>query len=108
MARPRAIRPALTKTAILDAELGPTRRYVWDGQVPGLGLVIQPNGSRSFIVQRGTGGRTVRRSLGNFPEMTLAEARKLAEELLATIHPRRPQSERRAASRARSSGGPAA
>jgi integrase len=97
MARPRAIRPALTKAAILAAEPGQTRRYLWDGQTPGLGVVIQPNGNRAFIVQRGTGGRTVRRALGIFPEMTLAEARRLAEEPLATIRAgRNPNEERRA------------
>ena len=97
MARPRTIRPALTKAAILAAEPGPTRRYIWCGQTPGLGVVIQPNGNRSFIVQRGTGGRTVRRALGTFPEMTLGEARMLAEAPLATIRAgRNPNEERRA------------
>ena len=96
MARPRAIRPALTKAAILSTEPGPTRRYLWCGQTPGLGTVIQPNGNRAFIVQRGTGGKTVRRTLGNFPEMTVAEARRLAEEPLATIRAgRNPNVERR-------------
>ena len=96
MARPRAIRPALTKAAILAAETGPTRRYLWCGQTHGLGVVIRPNGAKTFIVQRGTGGRTVRRSLGNFPEMTVAEARRLAEEPLATIRAgRNPNAERR-------------
>lgn len=96
MARPRTPRPALTKATILAAEPGDSRRYLWCGETPGLGVVIQPNGNRAFIVQRGTGGKTVRRALGTFPEMTLAEARRLAEEPLATIRAgRNPNVERR-------------
>jgi integrase len=96
MPRPRAIRPALTKAAIIAVEPGPSRKYLWDGETPGLGLVIHPNGHRAFIVQRGTGGKTVRRALGTFPEMTLAEARRLAQVPLATIRAgRNPNEERR-------------
>ena len=59
-------------------------------------MVIQPNGAKAFFVQRGIAGRTVWRALGNFPEMTLAEARRLAEEPLATIRAgRNPNAERR-------------
>src|SRR3954466_1921713 len=97
MPRPRAIRPALTKAAVIAAVPERTRKYLWDGETPGLGVVIHPNGHRAFIVQRGTGGKTVRRTLGMFPEMTLAEARKLAEVPLATIRAgRNPNEERRA------------
>ena len=61
------------------------------------GVVIQPNGAKSFIVQRGVAGKTIRRTLGLFPEMTLAEARRLAEEPLATIRAgRNPNAERKA------------
>src|SRR4051812_41037746 len=96
MPRPRAIRPALTKAAIIAVEPGPSRKYLRDGETPGLGLVIHPNGHRAFIVQRGTGGKTVRRALGTFPEMTLAEARRLAQVPLATIRAgRNPNEERR-------------
>ena len=104
MARPRACRPALTKAAIIAAEPGPARGgIIWDGETPGLGVVIQPNGNRAFIVQRGIGRKTVRRALGEFPEMTLAEARRLVEAPLATIRSgRNPNEERRANARQRS------
>ena len=64
MPRPRAIRPALTKAMIQEAEPGPTRRYIWDGQTPGLGVLIQPNGTQTFIIQRSGSGRTLRTRLG--------------------------------------------
>ena len=62
------------------ARPGVTPRHDTSGteRTPGLGVVIQPNGNRAFIVQRGIGRKTVRRALGTFPEMTLAEARRLA------------------------------
>ena len=97
MPRPRAIRPALTKAVISEAATGPTRRYLWDGETPGLGVLIQPNGVKTFIVQRGTGGRTVRKRLGDCSEMTLAEARRLAEDPLGKIRAGRdPNAEKRA------------
>lgn len=82
---------------IAEAAPGPTRRYLWDGETPGLGVLIQPNGERSFIIQRGTGGRTVRKRLGDCSEMTLAEARRLAEDPLGKIRAGRdPNAEKRA------------
>ena len=97
MARPRESRPALTQQAIRDAEPGETRRYIWDGQVHGLGVLVQPGGAKSFIIQRGAAGTTVRRSLSSFPEMSLVEARRLAEEPLAVIRAgRNPNAERKA------------
>ena len=96
MARTRAIRAALTQAAIRDAQPGAKRRILWDGQTPGLGVLVHPTCHKSFIVQRGVGGRTFKDTLGTFPEMTLAEARRLAEEPLATIRAgRNPNEERR-------------
>lgn len=97
MARPRAIRPALTKAMIQEAEPGATRRYLWDGETPGLAVLVQPNGTKTFIVQRVIQGRTVRQRLGDFREMALAEARRLAEAPLGKIRAgRNPNEEKRA------------
>ena len=58
--------------------------------------MVHPRSAKTFFVQRGMGGGTVWQALGGFPEMALAEARRLAEEPLATIRAgRNPNAERR-------------
>src|SRR4051794_35850053 len=85
MARPRAVRPALTQKAIDAASPGAARLSLWDGLTHGLGVLVQPSGEKTFIVQRTVAGRAVRKRLGRVGEMTLVEARKRAEEPLAAI-----------------------
>lgn len=43
-----------------------------------LGLAVTPLGAKTFFVQRRVSGRPVRMSLGRFPEVTVAEARRKA------------------------------
>src|SRR5262245_50083389 len=62
----------------------------WDERLPGFGLQIRESGSRSFIIQyrvRGGGkyGPSRRMTLGPCPPLTLARARRKAEQLLAAV-----------------------
>jgi integrase len=79
----------LTKRSADAAKAGTTRKYIFDSELPGFGLMVTPNGAKSFFVQyRTTGGRrgTKRRvTLGGYGKITVEEARLLAKQLLATV-----------------------
>ena len=79
----------LTKRSADAAKAGTARKYIFDSELPGFGLMVTPNGARSFFVQyRTAGGRrgTKRRmTLGGYGKITVGEARLLAKQLLATV-----------------------
>jgi len=61
------------------------RSYVYDTQCPGLALSITPTGVKSFLVYRKVKGQPVRVTLGRFPELKIAQARKLATKTIALM-----------------------
>ena len=80
----------LTKTAV-DA-LAPRERpfLVWDMDLPGFGVRVQPSGAKAYLVQFrvGGGGRSAseyRRTIGKTTAITAVQARKAAAELLAKV-----------------------
>ncbi len=74
------------------------RREIPDGLLPGLYLVIQPTGAKSWAVRFRANGRTAKVTLGRFPAIELAKARELArDQLLAVAKGRDPAAEKRAA-----------
>ena len=60
----------------------------WDVSLPGFGLRVKPNGTKSYLVQyrvRST-GRTRRKTIGRHgPLMSFAEARSIAADLLSDV-----------------------
>ncbi|WP_145134677.1 integrase family protein [Roseomonas gilardii] len=77
------MRVRLTPTLVRQAKPGPSRVYLWDTEVPGLGLVIHPKGTRSWVFQ-GTGSAGRRVTLG---ASGLTEARKAAIGISAGFIP---------------------
>lgn len=86
----------LGKREIDQITCPPGRRdmIVFDDVLPGFGLRVTANGTKTFLLQYqlgGRGGRRVRMVLGRFGDLTPAEARKLAEvargKVLAGIDP---------------------
>lgn len=79
-------KPKLTKTAV-EALAGREKPFVaWCGLLPGFGCGVRPSGSKSFIVQYDFGGRngvTRKVTLGRYPTVTVEQARKEAEKILA-------------------------
>ena len=75
----------LTERRIRDAKPGPKPSILWDGKVKGLGLKIQPGGTKAFVLDYRTGGRQRRATLARAGEITLAEARRRAGAELAAI-----------------------
>lgn len=77
----------LTKARVESLKPEEKRRYVYDDELPGFGVVIQPTGKKAFFIQyRTPGGRngaSKRLILGSFPVMTVEQARAEAKVKLA-------------------------
>lgn len=78
----------LQKTAIDAAEPRASRYFLWDAELRGFGLRIEPSGVKTFIVRyraEGGGRHAPQRQavVGRHGTLTVAEARKAASKLLA-------------------------
>jgi integrase len=81
-----------------------TRPLLWDSQVAGFGVRITERGRISFVVNKRPAHslKTVMVTIGNYPDMSLKEARAAAEAALKTLRTgTTPKAEREAAERAR-------
>jgi hypothetical protein len=77
------MRVRLTLAIVAKTKPGPSRVYLWDTEVPGLGLVVQPSGSRSWVFQgAASGGRRVALQAAD-----LRDARKAALGIIAGLAP---------------------
>jgi len=54
---------------------GARERVIWDRAVAGLGLRLRSGAKPVWIVQRRSGGQTIKRTLGRLTTMDLADAR---------------------------------
>ena len=90
---------ALTAKAVEKQQPDPDRRIeIPDGLLPGLYLVVQPSGAKSWAVRFRVNGRTAKITLGRFPAIELAKARELARgQFEAVAKGRDPAAEKRAA-----------
>jgi Arm DNA-binding domain len=62
-----------------------TRKMVWDAAVPSFGVRVSERGKLTFLVMRRLHGKLLRRTLGQYPIMTLGAAREVALEALRDI-----------------------
>jgi hypothetical protein len=62
-----------------------TRKMIWDAAVPRFGVRVGETGKLTFAVMRRLRGKLLRRSLGVYPLVTLAQARESALEALRDI-----------------------
>jgi Holliday junction resolvase RusA-like endonuclease len=77
----------LTKQSV-EALLPPSvgTAVVWDADLPGFGVWVQPTGLRTyFIYARMPGGKQIRRKIGRADRITAAQARDVARKWLARI-----------------------
>lgn len=94
---------ALTIKAIEAARAGTDRREIPDGGLPGLYLVVQPSGARSWAVRYRFDRKPRKFTIGSFPAFGLADARRAAGAALRAVSEGRdPADERKAAQSARS------
>jgi integrase len=76
---------ALTNRSVEITKPATERREIPDGLLPGLYLVIQPSGARSWAVRYRHHGRTCKHTIGPYPAIDLATARKLASAALRAV-----------------------
>jgi integrase len=73
----------LTDLAIEKVKPDPRKRVeIPDRQKPGLYLVVQPSGKRSFAVRTRLAGKPIKVTLGQVGKLDLAAARRQADEVL--------------------------
>lgn len=76
----------LTDAALRQMAPDPDRRIERpDPGIPGLYVVVQPTGAKSFALRYRFEGRSRKLTLGRYPRVSLAEARKQALEALDAI-----------------------
>src|SRR5215212_8921273 len=87
MAEERVTR--LTKRAVDQATPEPKRYTLWDTELKGFGLVVQPSGVKSYIVRYriggGRSGTLKQMVLGRHGALTPEEARTLGRKALAAV-----------------------
>lgn len=76
----------LTKSVVDRAEARAKQYTIWDGELKGFGVYVQPSGSRTYFVDYRTsdGGRR-RMTIGRHGTITTDQARKLAIETLGGV-----------------------
>jgi integrase len=75
----------LTVTAIEKLKPGPARREIPDGKISGLFLVLQPSGAKSWAVRYRFRGKPRKFTIGAYPGIDLATARRRAQEALGQV-----------------------
>lgn len=81
----------LTKTTVDGAEVTGQRYVLWDDELPGFGLRVEPKGAKTFIVRYRAdgGGRSATQrqaTVGRYSEaLTPDKARKLAKKMLGAV-----------------------
>ena len=76
----------LTDLRVRNLKPTPGRQIdLYDARIRGLAVRISPKGTKSFVVWYRIGSKARRLTLGRFPTMSLAEARKRAQEALIQV-----------------------
>ena len=74
----------LTDKAVENQKPGPKRKEVPDAAMPGLYLLVQPSGAKSWAYRYRFGRKTRKLTLGRYPKVGLAGARKAFERSRAS------------------------
>ncbi len=75
----------LTAIAIERIKPGPVRREIPDGRMAGLYFIVQPSGKQSWAFRYRYNGKSRKLTLGPFPALSIAEARKRAVEAAVAV-----------------------
>ncbi|MFH1108722.1 MAG: site-specific integrase [Planctomycetota bacterium] len=81
MARIRFTKAAIERLAVPATG----RAYTYDAATPGLTVCVTATGHRAFYLYKRVGGRPERIHIGAFPDLTVEQARKKADELKGDI-----------------------
>ena len=77
--------PRLTTRTIETVKSDETRREIPDAHMPGLYLVVQPSGAKSWAVRYRSAGQPRKHTLGSYPAIDLKSARSLASSALRAV-----------------------
>jgi integrase len=75
--------PKLTKRIVDAADVRASEYFIWDDDIPGLGLRVLPSGHKGYVVQYRAGRRSRRISLGPSTVLTCEQARTRAITIIA-------------------------
>src|SRR5262249_20110271 len=75
----------LTIRTVESARGGKKRREIPDANLPGLYLIVQPSGAKSWAVRYRRHGRTRKLTLGAYPAIDLVAARDLGATALRDV-----------------------
>lgn len=76
---------ALTAKAVEAAKPGTSRKEIPDGALQGLYLIVQPSGVKSWAVRYRHATKPRKMTLGGYPAISLADARKEAQKALRMV-----------------------
>lgn len=71
----------LTDIAVRNATSSDKRQEIPDGFIPGLYLVVQPSGKKSWAMRYKFGDRNIKQTIGSYPEVSLGKAREHAKTI---------------------------
>jgi integrase len=74
----------LTAKTVETIKPAPTRQEIPDALLPGLYLIVQPSGARSWAVRYRHNGTPRKHTLGSYPAIDLKTARELGTKVLRT------------------------
>src|SRR5712691_6271736 len=76
----------LTDVAVRNLKPTVGRQFeAFDARIKGFAVRVSPKGTKAFVVWYRIGSKARRLTLGRFPTMSLAEARKRAQEALLQV-----------------------
>lgn len=94
------MKPRISKRTV-DALVCPPdkdRVFLWDGAIPGFGIVAFPTGAKIYVIQYRKAGKSHRHKIGRHGHLTPEQARTEAKKLLGEIASgKNPAAERKAA-----------
>lgn len=77
--------PKLTKRYVESLPVAVCDAYAWDGELPAFGVRVKPSGVRTYFVQYRVGRRSRRYTLGRHGVITAEQARRMAQDTLASV-----------------------
>ncbi|MBF6570426.1 MAG: tyrosine-type recombinase/integrase [Candidatus Binataceae bacterium] len=82
------MRNSLSAATVVSERLAPARgrRVIWDRKTPGFGLRVTVTGHKTWVVLYRMSGKLRWLTLGTYPPVSLADARKAAKDALADVH----------------------
>src|SRR5580658_2959957 len=75
----------LTDLKIKNLALPDKRKEVPDGRIQGLYFICQPSGAKSWAVRYRVAGAPKKLTIGSYPAIDLATARRLAQEAVGDV-----------------------